>query len=325
MNYLTISPATIIKRAQATGYTLQMIDEKKSTYILSKDGKEVIFKGCSLDNSSSMSKICNDKLLTYQVLNHWKYPTIQSNIYSIDSLDEVEQIIAASPTTIVIKPVDSAHGNGVHVWNNTQTLEVLRLFIADAVSFTRNKKNFLIQEFIEGEDYRFFILFGKCHWVTHRIKPYVIGDGKKTINELIETLNDDPNRGAVLYTEFYNKVLLTEELDILLSEQGVTRESILPKGKKIFLSYKCNNSVGGTEKIITDKIDPKIAKVFEDLAIRMGLEIVGIDVLHADLKNCKSINEIKIIELNATPGIQTPIESVNDSTVDVILKNKFNF
>ena len=53
----------------------------------------------------------------------------------------------------------------------------------------------LVEEFISGTEYRFFILDGRCEAVLLRVAANVVGDGKHTIRELVAQKNANPLRG----------------------------------------------------------------------------------------------------------------------------------
>ncbi|PJH64136.1 hypothetical protein, partial [Salmonella enterica] len=59
----------------------------------------------------------------------------------------------------------------------------------------KEDENVLVEDYIEGTEYRFFILDGKTQAVLLRVPANVVGDGKKTINQLIDEKNEDLLRG----------------------------------------------------------------------------------------------------------------------------------
>ena len=53
----------------------------------------------------------------------------------------------------------------------------------------------LVEEFIVGTEYRFFVLDGQCEAVLLRVTANVVGDGQHIVRELIAIKNDNPLRG----------------------------------------------------------------------------------------------------------------------------------
>ena len=59
----------------------------------------------------------------------------------------------------------------------------------------KNDNTVLIEEFIKGKEYRFLVIDDEVVGILHRVPANVIGDGEKTISELVEIKNQDPLRG----------------------------------------------------------------------------------------------------------------------------------
>src|SRR5699024_1392274 len=83
---------------------------------------------------------------------------------------------------LVVKPTDGSSGQGVIV--NINTEEVLRSSIKH-LRGKLNYKNLIVQEHIEGDELRFYVLNGKVLAVTNRRPANIVGDGQSTIAELI--------------------------------------------------------------------------------------------------------------------------------------------
>ena len=60
---------------------------------------------------------------------------------------------------------------------------------------TKKYKDIIIEKYYEGDDYRVCVINNKVVAVSKRIPPYIIGDGIKSINQLINDLNSDERRG----------------------------------------------------------------------------------------------------------------------------------
>ncbi|MRB24833.1 bifunctional glutamate--cysteine ligase/glutathione synthetase, partial [Bacillus thuringiensis] len=77
----------------------------------------------------------------------------------------------------------------------------------------------LIEEFINGTEYRFFVLDGKVSAVLLRIPANVIGDGSHTIEELVAQKNLNSLRGMDHRTPLEN-IQLGELEVLMLKAQG---------------------------------------------------------------------------------------------------------
>ncbi|MFX6035536.1 cyanophycin synthetase, partial [Acinetobacter baumannii] len=82
----------------------------------------------------------------------------------------------------------------------------------------------------------------------------VVGDGKSTIDELIDLqINCDPRRGN---TEDHplNKVRLDSAARLELKRQGFTAESVPPEGRHVLIQRNGNVAFD-----VTDRVHPSVA------------------------------------------------------------------
>ena len=132
------------------------------------------------------------------------------------------------------------------------------------------------------------------------------GDGKRSITELIEEVNQDPRRGIG-----HEKVLTSIKADQhtidYLKVQGLTLESVPESGQTIYLKTTANISTGGTATDVTDLMHPYNVLLAERVAGTVGLDICGIDMLTKDI--AIPLNETRgaVIEVNAAPGFRMHI------------------
>ena len=65
-----------------------------------------------------------------------------------------------------------------------------------AYKILSKNKRYNYRKHIEGKDYRICLVDYKVVAASERIPPYIIGDGKSTIKDLVQELNKDPRRGT---------------------------------------------------------------------------------------------------------------------------------
>ena len=53
----------------------------------------------------------------------------------------------------------------------------------------------IVEKFITGDDYRLLVINNKLVAAAKRTPAHVIGDGKSTIQELVDEVNKDERRG----------------------------------------------------------------------------------------------------------------------------------
>ena len=99
------------------------------------------------------------------------------------------------------------------------------------------------------------VIDNKLVAAAKRTPAHVIGDGKSTIQQLVDEINKDERRGyghEKVLTEISINSLTIE----LLKENGMTPETIVPKGEFVKLKSTANLSTGGTAEDVTDLIHP---------------------------------------------------------------------
>ncbi len=199
---------------------------------------------------------------------------------------------------VVLKPQYGSKGKGVHV-NIKDAIELAKSYNALKEDFSE----LILEKFYKGKDFRVCVIDYKVVAVALRIPPLVVGDGRHTIRELIELLNEDQRRG-----EDHEKPLTSVKIDSTLiqciSHKGYVLESVLESGKSLYLRENGNLSTGGISLDYTDRISP----INKDLCIRaakaIGLDICGIDICCEDISIPLEEQGGVVLEVNSAPGLR---------------------
>lgn len=260
-----------------------------------------------------------DKEGTKKILGDAGVPVPRGTV--IGYLDELEEAIAAvGGFPIVIKPLDGNHGRGITIDINSWEAAEEAYDAAREVS-----RQVIVERYYRGRDHRVLVVNGKVVAVAERVPAHVKGDGKSTIEELIEKTNQDPRRG-----EGHDNVLTKIEVDRtswqLLEKQGYTLTTVLPEGEICYLRATANLSTGGTAVDRTDDIHPENIWLAQRVAKIIGLDIAGIDVVTADIS--RPLREVDgvIVEVNAAPGFRMhvcPSEGIPRNVAEPVLKMLF--
>ena len=83
-----------------------------------------------------------------------------------------------------------------------------------------------------------------------------------------------------------------------LKLQGLTFESVIPKGKRIFLRTNSNVSTGGESIDYTYTMPAKFKRIAEKASRAFDAKICGVDIIIEDFKK----DNYSIIEINDNPG-----------------------
>jgi cyanophycin synthetase len=238
-----------------------------------------------------------DKEGTKQILRDAGIPVPRGTV--INYLDELESAIDdLGGYPIVIKPLDGNHGRGITIdiknWDEAEKAYDVAREISRAV---------IVERFYRGSDHRVLVVNGKVVAVAERVPAHVIGDGKSTIQELIDLTNLDPNRGDG-HDNVLTKIVVDRNSYSLLERQGYTLETVLNPGEICYLRATANLSTGGIAVDRTDDIHPENIWLTQRVAKIIGLDIAGIDVVTPDItKPLRDVDGV-IVEVNAAPGFR---------------------
>jgi cyanophycin synthetase len=134
-----------------------------------------------------------------------------------------------------------------------------------------------------------------------------MGDGKSTIQELIDKVNEDPRRGYG-HEKTLTQIKVDEFTMDMLSKASLTLESVLPAGVEQWLKPTANLSTGGTATDVTDMVHPDNIFMCERIAKIIGLDICGIDIMAENLTEPVAKTGGAILEVNAAPGFRMHID-----------------
>jgi cyanophycin synthetase len=196
----------------------------------------------------------------------------------------------------VIKPLDGNHGRGITIdiknWEEAEQAYDVARDISRAV---------IVERYYSGRDHRVLVVNGKVVAVAERVPAHVVGDGKSTIEQLIEETNHDPNRGEG-HDNVLTKIILDRNSFTLLQRQGYTLETVLNPGEICYLRATANLSTGGIAVDRTDDIHPENIWLAQRVAKTIGLDIAGIDVVTPDITQPLRDVDGVVVEVNAAPG-----------------------
>ena len=203
---------------------------------------------------------------------------------------------------IVIKPIDGNHGKG-----NTTNITTWEQAVVAFAAAKLYGKNVIVEKFISGFDFRILVINYKFICAALRTPASVIGDGKNTIQYLIEEINKDPRRGYG-HEKVLTQITIDQFTQKMLDEKNYTLETVPEKNELVLLKPTANLSTGGTSTDVTDEVHPDNIIMCERIAKIIGLDICGIDIMANDLRTPVTENGGCILEVNAAPGFRMHID-----------------
>jgi cyanophycin synthetase len=264
--------------------------------------------------------LAGDKDRTKKLLTSANIPVPFGEVVS--DVENLKCVIEFIGFPIVLKPLNGNHGKGA-------TINITNWPCA-ITAFQRAQKyseKIIVEKYMQGDDFRVLVVNNKFVAAALRKPAFVVGDGRSTIQELIDAVNKDPRRGNC-----HEKVLTAIKVDDvtmeLLAKENYTLDTVLPLGQEFVLKPTANLSTGGTATDVTDDVHPANIFLFERLARVVGLDICGIDIMAPDLKTPISENGGVVLEVNAAPGFRMHLEptsgqprNVAKHVVDMLFKS----
>lgn len=324
LDKLNFSARLLAQEALRRGYQLNPLSQTSSNFhspIVEcvREGKKVYFHGTATNLDSPIAHIAAlDKITTNEILANINLPIPEtlvlsrndistnnhdhqglSDILSQDLLVAVCEFLQKHPV-LVIKPSNTDHGKGVTVGVSGEP-DLIRAIIYACKESER--ADILIQEMVHGQEFRFLVVNGRTVYVAHRMPPSVIGDGKRTLRELVEIENTDPRRGNK-----YESPLTKISLDDVCYSLGAKELDRIPlAGEKVELLKTSNLSRGGDSINMTELASQSLKDLAAKAAKACGLGIAGVDIVTEDIPGDTG----KILEVNVSPGLRVTVGEID--------------
>lgn len=199
---------------------------------------------------------------------------------------------------LVIKPIDGNHGRGITVDINTYEGALEGFKAAKEVS-----RRVIVEKYITGEDHRLLVINNVFVAAAKRTPAHVIGNGKSTIEELVEEVNSDPRRGYG-HEKVLTAITINDLTKTIIADAGYTPQSVLKDGEILILKDTANLSTGGTAEDVTDIVHPANVSMAERISKIIDLDICGIDIMTTDISQPLSDTGGAVLEVNAGPGFR---------------------
>jgi cyanophycin synthetase len=254
-------------------------------------------------------EIASDKEETNRILRTLGLPVPNQTLVYRDA--EAVKAAERMGYPVVVKPFNANHGRGVSL--NLQTAEEVRRGFRQAKEHSRGV---LVEQWITGFDHRMLVVNGRLIAVSKRVPGHVVGDGARTIEALVDEVNDDPRRG-VGHEKVLTRLEFDYQADRLLAQRGYDRSTVPQVGEVVYLRSTANLSTGGTAIDVTDIVHPDNAAMAVRAITAIGLDVGGVDFLTNDITQSYKESGGGICEVNAAPGFRMHVAPSEGQARDV--------
>jgi len=296
--------APIVAAARARGIPVRRLNAD-SLIQLGYGVRQRRFQTAATDRTSAVAEsISNDKDLTKEMLRSVGVPVPDGRPVS-DAEDAWEAAVELGGA-VVVKPRDADHGDGISL-NLTTREQVLAAYEgARAVS-----SEVMVEQHAPGSHHRLLVIGERVVAAARRDSAHVIGDGQRTITQLVAEVNQDPRRGTTPSSPL-RKIELDSISIGVLAEQGLTPESIPPAETRVLIRRNSHMKDGGDNVDVTDLVHPEVAARAVEATQVIGLDLAGLDVVAEDISRPLEEQKGVIVEVNANPWLRQHLKPWND-------------
>ncbi|MCL1090176.1 cyanophycin synthetase [Shewanella profunda] len=290
------STSAIIEAARKRGIPTLRLTEHASLFQLGWGVKQQRIQATMTSNTNHIAVgIASDKHLTKCLLNDAGLPTPQGQV--VLTLEQAHAALREYGS-VAVKPLCGNKGKGVTTAvSDTKAIDA-------AFSYAQQfGSQVIIEQHIEGNDYRVLVIGDKVVAASRRVPPEVVGDGYSDIRDLVAAINVDPLRGEG-HENMLTKIRLDQTAVIELAQQGLDVDSVPCAGRVVSVRGNANLSTGGIAEDVTREIHPDTALACVRAAQKIGLDVAGIDLVCSDISHPLLAQGGAIIEVNAAPGIR---------------------
>lgn len=247
--------------------------------LLEKDNQKHYIWGYQFDlNGHGLGYIIDDKGMFYDLLKHLNIPIIEHYVLlgNYDKND-VLKYFNDHNKEIVVK--GSLGNSGIHVFKVNNEKDLFDILDKE---FKLQYTVCLCPYYHIKNEYRVIVLNNEVKLIFGKIKPKIIGDGKKMVKEL-----------AIEYHNYYLK-----------NPDKIENPLYIPKlGEEIEINFKFNLASGG--KTFMD-INPELKEEISKLALRVtkeaGITFTSVDIIHT------TDNKLLVMEANSGVKMDNFIE-----------------
>src|SRR5205085_5614298 len=214
-----------------------------------------------------------DKQRTRTLLREVGIPT-PPGIHARDVAEAVD-FARRVPGPVVVKPRFGSKGRGVTLGCATEA--------AVRAGFERAARHgqVVVEAEVPGEVHRVLVIDGTVVAASARRAAHVVGDGRRSVQELIDAVNADPRRGPGHSREL-TAIAVDDEVRAHLTAADRTTEDVPDADEIVTLRESANLSTGGTARDVTAELAPTVRAMCERAARVIGLDICGLDVVIPD-------------------------------------------
>ncbi|MBT4286120.1 MAG: cyanophycin synthetase [Deltaproteobacteria bacterium] len=253
--------------------------------------------GCSHYNSLSVRKSCRSKQQARKIFNLLNIPHANGKVFfnPFKALDFVKE----HGFPVVIKPNVSGYSRGSYF-----PIRNMKEFWKAALFVKIWWPTSIIEQYLEGKNYRVVVVKDEIMSVLRRYQPFVIGNGINTISELIDQENE--KRKKMLLYPVIHSIPKTNRVKKFLKKQGLYLRTVPNTNEIIQLHNKIALAPGGVvETLDKNSMAPENRELFLNLQKKLDANILGIDaIFEKGIETSHDKQKTIFLEINSRPYLK---------------------
>lgn len=286
--------ALLAKELRLLGFRVESI---QGLLTLQREGKRSYLMQSQTDFNGQVSvRIAKNKGWLRRVVAEAGINVAQGDTFPMSGKEDARALLKRlSPC--VVKPQNGSKARGVTVDVTERTFDA-----AWDLAARETQMGIVVESyFAPAEEARYLVLDGACIGVYRRLPPHVFGDGKRTVQELVDRANaakaKNPYRAS-------SRIELTAAQLELMRKQGFGLDVVPDEGA--YIAFDQRAASPGRDTInITGEVHPTMLKIAEQVAdVLPDLQIFGCDILARDHAKPASKDNYVFLEVNTRPHIR---------------------
>jgi cyanophycin synthetase len=264
---------------------------------LRRDGRRTIVwqSNVKLDDPVTV-RLSLDKVVCSGILKEAGLPVPEHVVFNDSDLAPARARLEDTGDSWVVKPAGGTGGGQGVTCGVRESDDLARA----CLRARRWDRRLLMERQLDGDEYRLLLLDGELLDVIRRRPPAVVGDGRSSVEALIDQENrhrrDARGRAGLMP--------IGVDLDCLLAVRasGLGLTSVPQAGERVRVKTAANSG-GPADTETVRHVAPDLVEQAALAARVVGIRLAGVDVIGTDLTRPLAQSGGAIVELNAMPGL----------------------
>ena len=250
--------------------------------------------GCTSYNTLEVRKGCRSKAQAREMFARNGVPHARGMIFFLPF--KVRDFVREHGYPLVVKPNVSGYSRGSYFPINNSRELIRGILLAKAWWHTT-----VIEQYLAGANYRVLTTGEQLISVIRRYSPFVVGNGKDSINELIDQENRVRAQMNLHPTIF--PISKSELVRAHLKKHNRSLDSVPDAGQHVELFYRVALAPGGVVETIDQSTIPNDNRqLFTNVVKMFGANLLGIDVIfEKGIETSYQEQKCIFIEVNSRP------------------------